>query len=390
MTGSLQIKKRKNGEIYYAVLNMPGGKKKWINLHLPVQNNKRIATEKLTQILAEYQYANQEDRIKFIDACENWKEYVKPLVKTVTYTGYAHHLKNHIIPYFENKILYLDEMTPRMIEAFFNYELFAGRKDGKEGGMSPRAIRLHYVLLNQVMKHAFFKDEIEANPCDRVRLPRMANKGKKINFYSVEESKEVLNALEGSPVRDMVEITLLYGLRRSELLGIQWSKIDYDNYTIEISHTVILDGEGVVREDSTKTKSSERVYPLLPEVKAIFVKLKKQQDENRKFFGSGYFETDYVLTREDGTPYYPDYPSQMFRKIMKKTNLPVHRWHDLRHSTASILLDKGWSMKDVSEWLGHSGIGITMNTYAHVDLNRKRKLSLGLENMFSDDSKERI
>ena len=385
MTGSLQAKQRKNGEIYYAVLNMPDGKKKWINLHMPVQNNKRIATEKLNQLLMEYQYENQEGKIKFKEACKSWEEYIKPLVKTITFSGYAHHLHRHIIPYFESKVLYLDEITPRMIEAFFNYEMFSGRKDGKEGGMSQRAIKLHYVILNQVFKHAFYKGEININACERVRIPRMGQKSKQLNFYSVEESKEVLKALTGSPVRDMVEVTLLYGLRRSELLGIQWSKVDFNNNTLEISHTVILDGNGVVRENSTKNRSSERVYPLLPEVKAIFLKLKNQQTENREFFGNGYYESDYVFTKEDGTLYYPDYPSQMFRKIMKKTNLPVYRWHDLRHSTASILLDKGWSMKDVSEWLGHSGIGITMNTYAHVDLNRKRRLSLGLENMFSDN-----
>lgn len=387
MTGSLQTKSRKNGEIYYAVLNMPGGKKKWINLHLPVQNNKRIATEKLNRILAEYKYENQEGRMKFSDACEEWKEYVRPLIKNVTYTEYVRHLKNHITPYFEKKILYLDEITPRMIEAFFNYEVISGRKDGKEGGLSQRAIKLHYVILNQVFKHAFYKGEVNSNPCERVRLPRMPKKMKKLNFYSVEESREVLKALEGSPVRDMVEVTLLYGLRRSELLGIQWSKVDFHNNTLEISHTVTFDGEEVVREDSTKNRSSERIYPLLPEVKTIFLRLKKRQEENRRFFGKGYFESDYVFTKDDGTLYYPDYPSQMFRKIMRRTDLPVYRWHDLRHSTASILLDKGWSMKDVSEWLGHSGIGITMNIYAHVDLNRKRKLSASLENLFGEDER---
>ena len=125
----------------------------------------------------------------------------------------------------------------------------------------------------------------------------------------------------------------------------------------------------------------------MPEVKTIFLRLKKRQEENRRFFGKGYFESDYVFTKDDGTLYYPDYPSQMFRKIMRRTDFPVYRWHDLRHSTASILLDKGWSMKDVSEWLGHSGIGITMNIYAHVDLNRKRKLSASLENLFGEDER---
>ena len=134
----------------------------------------------------------------------------------------------------------------------------------------------------------------------------------------------------------------------------------------------------IVKKDRTKTKSSNRVYPLIPETRAILLRLKQQQADYRAFFGNTYHETGYVFVHEDGREYYPSYPTHELSKALKKHNLPHIRWHDLRHSTASMLIEKGWHMKDISEWLGHSDIGTTMNIYGHISMEHKKELGNSL------------
>lgn len=107
------------------------------------------------------------------------------------------------------------------------------------------------------------------------------------------------------------------------------------------------------------------------------------QEENKELFGSEYQENGYVFTKANGSVYHPSYASHELNKKLKRNDLPHIRWHDLRHSTASILLARNWGIKDISEWLGHSNISTTMNIYEHVDMSRKRNLSKGIENMLT-------
>lgn len=384
MTGSLQIKKRKSGEIYYAVLNLGQNNYKWINLHLPVKNNKKEAQKRLNELLVEFNQPYMKNgQVKFTDYAMQWLNEVHDKIDVVTYDGYKNYLLKHILPYFEPKNLSIKDVTVADIEEYYNYKAQTGRLDGKKGGLSLRSIKLHGVVINRIFDDAFCHDLIKNNPCERARYPKIEKKASVGNFYSVEQCQEILKILKekNSPVYEMMYITVMYGLRRSELLGLKWDAIDFEKGFIEIKHTVVNTVEKVVAKDKTKNKSSNRLYPLLDEIRELLLKLKAKQEQNKKFLQTEYYDTGYVFTREDGRMHHPQYPSQMFKKIIGKTDLPLYRWHDLRHSTASILLAKGWSMKDVSEWLGHSGISITMNIYTHVDLNRKRELSHSIQGM---------
>lgn len=178
-------------------------------------------------------------------------------------------------------------------------------------------------------------------------------------------------------LRNMIYITFLYGLRRSELMGLKWDAVDLKKDTITIKHTVVLNSE-VVRKDKTKNKSSNRTYPLLPEVKEILEQLKKEQEKNRLAFGNCYEENDYIFAKANGSQFYPSYPTHELSKVIKKNKLQHIRWHDLRHSTASLLIEKGWQMKDISDWLGHSSITTTMNIYGHLSMDHKREMANGL------------
>ncbi len=177
-------------------------------------------------------------------------------------------------------------------------------------------------------------------------------------------------------------MTLYYGLRRGEVIGLKWSAIDFKNNKVKINHT-ITQTLTLTAKDRTKTASSKREYPLLPELKEMLKTIQSEQKKNKKFFGKFYQENDYVFTLSDGKPYRPTYITQTFSKILKANGFPHMRFHDLRHSCASVLHDKGWELKDIQDWLGHADIQTTANIYTHISKSRKEIMTKTLENTFA-------
>lgn len=148
-----------------------------------------------------------------------------------------------------------------------------------------------------------------------------------------------------------------------------------------IRHTVAK-VQTVVAKDKAKNASSHRIFPLTDETLDIFKAIKKEEAQNRASFGKSYEENPYVFKWPDGRPYSPDYITHKFRNLLKQHNLPHIRFHELRHSCASVLIAMGWSLKDVQEWLGHSDIKMTANIYSHLDTTRKRSIASALSENF--------
>ncbi len=379
MRGSLQTK----GKLYYGVISIKG-KKKWINLHIPAdKGNKRKAEQALTRLVGEY-FDNPDifNKNDFVDIINKWLKYSSNHVDEVTYLGYEQYVIKHIIPYFEPLKLKLQDITLKDIEEYFNYKSVAGRLDGKEGGLSLRTIKLHGVVLSQIFEYALYSGLIKDNPCKYAKYPKAKSTTTVSSFYSTEQCLKLLKVTENTMLYNMIYITFLYGLRRSELLGLKWNAVDFTNDTLTIKHTVVLQNK-VVRKDKTKNRTSNRVYPLLPEVRNILECLKKKQEENRKTLGNYYEENGYIFVKKDGKQYYPSYPTHELSKVINRNKLEHIRWHDLRHSTASLLIEKGWQMKEISEWLGHADIGTTMNIYGHLRMEHKREIAKGLNGVLS-------
>ena len=129
----------------------------------------------------------------------------------------------------------------------------------------------------------------------------------------------------------------------------------------------------------SKTYCSERTYQLLPDIKILLLRLKEQQEEYKQRLGSGYHSNDYIFKNPNGVPYRPDSLTRSFKRALERHGLPPMRYHDLRHSTASILVDKGWDINDIKEWLGHADISTTANIYAHISHRRKVSLAQDLD-----------
>ncbi len=385
MTGSLQIK---NGS-YYAVLNFrdPNTEKrklKWVSTGYPVKGNKRKATMKLQEILKEYEEkeSSKSGQVLFTEFAFKWLNGRRNKIDDVTWEGYETMITRHIIPYFEPIGLSLAQVNIDRIEQYYQDKSLSGRLDGKSGGLSKRSIRLHGTVLGLIFKEALRKNLITVNPVQFAEYPAASDKSFKGIFLNEIQCKQLLLLFEGTLMHDLLQLTLLYGLRRSELMGLKWDAIDLVADTLTIQHTVVIQ-KNIHEKNTTKNSSSKRIYPMLPAVKEILLKAHDCQSAFRKIMGNAYIESGYVFTHQDGTPYHPSYPSHMLQKMLKKhPELPHFRFHDLRHTCASLLFHLGWSMKDVSEWLGHSTIAITMDTYTHIDAHRKAALAKGIEVLF--------
>ena len=214
------------------------------------------------------------------------------------------------------------------------------------------------------------------NPC--VEKPDVDNpRGDKSAQINTDEVNALFEAAKGSKLELPILFGAFYGLRRSEAIGLKWDAIDFDQNTITIRHTVTscdLDGKRVlVASDTTKTKSSMRTLPLVPFMRERLLTLKEEQQENRRLCGRSYIKEylEYVCVNEIGDLIKPHYVTESFPKLLKAKGMRQIRYHDLRHSCASLLLANGVPMKQIQEWLGHSDFSTTANIYAHLDYSSK-------------------
>ena len=369
VAGHLQ---EKNGT-YYMVLSFHDetGKRKtkWVSTGLPVKGNKKKAEKllmELRQNFEEPEVLDPSDDILFSDFMLQWLEIVKPTIAITTYSSYSNMVKGVIVPYFKEKSIMLRELKATDIQAFYMEQL----KRVKANSV------IHYhANIHKALKYAVKIEMIDTNPADKIERPK---KDRFVgSFYDSKEVQELFEAAKGTKLEIPIFLGAFYGLRRSEALGLKWSAIDFDNDTITIQHTVTmcnLDGKHVqIAQDTTKTKSSMRTLPLVPVFKAKLEKLREDQKEYMRVCGKCYDKRylDYICVDEMGTLISPHYLTSAFPKLLEKNGLRKIRYHDLRHSCASLLLANGVPMKQIQEWLGHSDFSTTANVYAHLDYNSK-------------------
>ena len=372
MNGSLQIK---NGYYYTVICKEVNGIKKpvWKSTGLKVKGNKKEAEKILNERIRESELNNNIDsNIMFSDYIVNWLSFVENKIDSVTYLGYLSIANAHIIPYFKAKKIELRNLELKHIQIYIDYKSKNGRLDNK-GGLSPKTMKAHKNIINLVCKYALKNKLISKNPCEFVVLPKQVKR--EVNFYTLSELKNLFNVISNEYLYPLIYITVIFGLRREEVLGLKWDSVNFENETVTIKHTVVCYDKKVFQKDSTKNDSSFRSFPLLPEVKEILLSLKAQEQENKRLFGKSYNNNDYIFKWQDGTPFNPNYITRKWSKLLSQYNLRHIRFHDLRHSCASLLVSLGFTIKDIQEWLGHSDIQTTANIYAHLSADRKNNIA---------------
>lgn len=264
----------------------------------------------------------------------------------------------------------LESIDYKAIQDFIDLEAKCGNKLNNKG-LSPKSLGILKKTLSQIFKSARRDKLISDNPCEFVKTPKQIKR--EPNILTLEQLQVLLENIKDENVYPIIYLTSVYGLRRSEVLGIKWDSIDYENMTVTIKHTVVQ-GNNLYEKDSTKNESSYRTYPMSEKIKEIFLRQKKREEENKQKFGKNYISNDYVFKWDNGEIIKPDYVSKKLGELLEKNGLPHIRFHDLRHSCASYLASKGFQLKDIQEWLVHADIETTANIYAHLYADRKDQI----------------
>ena len=347
MTASLRVK---NDKYYVVLTHTTDGKKNqtWVSTGLSVTGNEGKARQIMLDMLGEKPEQAAPHDILFSDAVRRWLEDVRHRVDEVTYQGYEVQARAHILPYFDDLQIRLCDVDGETLQTYINVKAKFGRSDG-HGGLSAVSLRQHKNVLNQTLKLAQRDGLIQTNPADLVVMPHAAQFTG--TFYTEAQMRDLLTAVKNERLYPIIYVTALYGLRRSEVLGLKWDSINFAMQTLTIRHTVARVTK-VVEKNKTKNASSFRSFPLTDDAVRLFKILLQQEQYYRNHFGKDYIDNDYVFTWEDGHPYSPDYVSHTFHKLLKKYDLPHIRFHDLRqHAAAGGLRPEGCA--GVARPLGH-------------------------------------
>ena len=363
----------KNGR-YYAVLNYrnAGGqrKTKWIALGLPEKGNKRKAEAELARLRAEFEPPKEVGDLSsdmlFADYLLEWLEIAKGRLAVATCSSYAAIINKPVGPYFRQRNLTLRELEARHLQMFYSEML---RK------VKPNTVIHYHAIIHSALKYAVKTDMLVQNVADKVDRPKK-NSFQPV-FLSAEEMQKMFEALRGTKLELPVLVAAFYGFRRGEVLGLKWDAIDFELGTISVIRTVTtitVDGKQTeIEQQSAKTKSSLRTLPLIGSFREYFLQVKEAQELNKQVCGNCYnHEYDgFVFVDELGERMRANYLTSAFPKFLEDHGLRRMRFHDLRHSCASLLLANGVPLKHIQEWLGHSDFTTTANIYAHLDYKSK-------------------
>jgi len=345
--------------------------RKSISTGLLVKGNKKRAEEMLRDARKKKEVEldgkpTLEDLL-FADFMEEWLEAIRPEVKLTTFGGYQMNVQRVIAPYFRKKGILLQRLTADDINEFYAEQL------KRVKGMT---VSKFHANISSALKYAVEKDYIPHTIMGKVKRPKIDRFVGK--FLLESETVKLFEAVKGHKLELAVIFGAFYGLRRSETVGLRWESINFEANTITIEHTVTeahVDGKRVlVADDTTKSKSSFRTLPLVPAIRDKLLEVKTEQAKNKKLCGKSYNDSEglYIYTDALGNRIKLNYISAEFPKFMEKQGFKRLRYHDLRHSCASLLLANGVSLKQIQDWLGHSDFAITANIYGHLDFSSKQ------------------
>ncbi|MEK5438838.1 MULTISPECIES: tyrosine-type recombinase/integrase [Paenibacillus] len=319
-----------------------------------------------------------------------WKEkYADTHLERKTIYTYMVNLNTRILPAFGN--LQLDQINPLHIVDFLESLGKKGsRKDNKAGVLSSGTIQMNHRVLKNIFSRAVEWKVIKDNPAAEVKKPKVVHK--EIIPYDEAELRAMLQALKKEPHhwRMMITLALTTGMRRGELLGLEWKHIVWKTGVIDVQQSVSISLKSEVIVKEPKTKNSKRKIALPPSVLEELRDYYTYRVKERNMIGDAWQGNEYffLFSHEDGRAFHHERPYLWFRQFVKKNSFRYTRFHDLRHASATQLINQGVHAKIISERLGHGSITTTMNIYGHALRSADQAAANKFENLFTIDAKQ--
>ena len=392
LSASIQTKK---GRLYAVIQAKIDGKTKsvWRAMGVEEGCSKRLMNKAFREAVEKYEEewlketANLEREgadLPVYDYVKSDLERKKKNLQKVTIEGYSKAIEGRIKQYFAPKPnLTVGSLRPKDVRKFYN-SMYAA-------GVTPNTVLSYHTLLHAAFQQAYRDEIIDVNPFDRVERP------KKIPFngdhYSKEELLLLLSKTEDDPIHAPIVLASAMGLRRSEALGIRWSRIDWEKKSVLLDTKIATytdeSGKTVTEPiEQMKNRSSRRTLPIPEQVMEMLKQQLEKRELYQKLFKQNYCKEylDYVCVNEMGFLLRPNYVTRRFRETLEKNNLRHIRFHDLRHTFASLMLSEEVPLINVSRYLGHSDVSTTANIYAHLDKASKQSTANVMEHILSGSS----
>jgi len=304
---------------------------------------------------------------------EVWYEnYAKIKMRPSTYLTYHGYIENHIKPQLGK--IPLNDLTTLNLQQFYKKLLAEGRVERIESqkqpkGLSTKTVRNIHQIISSALKLAVEQRLIARNPADGCALPKVEHK--EMKTLTADQLSAFFQEAKDSGVYELYYLDLATGLRRGELLGLKWTDVDLDRGVLKIQRAISRQN-GKVVEAPLKTKNAYRTLPLSADAISV-LKMQKCKVGN----------SEWVFPSPTGGPMSPDSVLHMLQRVLKRAGLPRIRFHDLRHTFATMALQNGVDVKTVSSMLGHYSAGFTLDTYAHVTTSAKREAAKTMGSILS-------
>jgi integrase len=295
---------------------------------------------------------------------------VRGTVKQSTLENYAYIARLHIIP----------ELGRVRLRALKSRDVRRHYREKLDSGLSPRTVQIIHTVLRKALQQAVRDDVLPRNVCDAVTAPRQTKK--EMQPLTPEQAKRLLENVREDRLRALYVLAITAGLREGELLGLRWDDVNLERELLQVRQQLTRTRDG--HSFTAPKRGKARVVRLTDMAIAALEDHLVAQNEERTRAGSLWQETGLVFTSTIGTPVdVGNLTYRSFRQLLKRTDLPRIRFHDLRHTCATLLLSKGTHPKIVQEMLGHANISMTMDTYSHVLPDMQEKAVSAMDEVLS-------
>ena len=358
-----------------------------------VHGTKRDAEVELAKFVTEVQNGLVVDgkSLKFSEFTEIWKrDYGSKELAPSTYKRYCRMLETRLLPYFGH--FYINKIRPTDIMKFYDLlekDTQLIRKKGNNGTktkkpLSGKTILEHHRLLRAMLHKAVYWQLIVANPAERVQPPKSRKPKRK--SYDDEQTKILLENLELLSSKDTkykvaIILTVFTGVRLGELMGLEWTDVDFKNGILSINRSSQYLSDMGVFTKVPKTESSIREIAIPEFIISLLEEYKLWYEEQKSIYGELWTNSDRLFVQADGKPMHPSTISKWFVKYVGQIGLPVINFHGLRHTNASLLVAQNIDIAVISARLGHAQISTTFDFYVHPLLSHNRKAGYALETL---------